>query len=163
VSIKRQFPSGPNFVPSYQMSGIPYVTSSAADEVPSAADVSPTVRPVSITFPQVTRFFVVKAFGTANLRVGFSENGVQDPAGSLGTGDATHRNYFLIDKDQIEGVRLEVRCTELYFLSDGSTGVESSFSVLAGLTGIDAGQFPILTGTVQAGTADEAPSFKGIG
>jgi|TARA_R110000824_G_scaffold46289_16_gene133183 hypothetical protein len=146
------------------MSGIPYVTSSAADEVVSAADVNgTTIMPTAVHFPQVTRFFVIKAFGTSNLRVGFSENGVMNPAGSISTDDETHRNYFLIDKDQIEGVRLEVRCTDLFFLSDGATGNESSFSILAGLTGIDAGQFPILTGTVQAGTADEAPSFKGIG
>ena len=158
MSIKTLLPSGPNFVPSYQMSGVPYVTSSAADEVPSAADVGPAVRPIQISFPQVTRFFVVKAFGTSNLRVGFTENGVMDPKGTITAGDETGRNYFLIDKDQIEGVRLEVRCTDLFFLSDGTSTNKSSFSIIAGLTGIDRGAFPVLTGTLNA-----SESFEGVG
>ena len=60
---------GPNFVPAYQVSGIPYVTSSHGPAVVGTAV-------QKITFPQVTRFFVVNNIGSNILRVGFTENGV---------------------------------------------------------------------------------------
>ena len=155
MSLKSQLPSGPNFVPSYQMSGVPYVTCSATTEVGCAVDGD---QPVQVSFPQVTRFVVVNVIGSEDLRVGFSSNGLKEPAGSVTDGDETGRNYFVIDKDHTNSVRLEVRCTDMFFLGDGSTGTTTGFSVLAGLTGITSGQFPVLTGTLNA-----TASFKGIG
>lgn len=160
MGIKNQLPSGPNFVPSYQISGIPYVTSSNGAEAPSAADVDLAggVVPIEVQFPQVTRFVCVTNTGTQDLRVGFSQNGVMDPVGTAAAGNETRRNYFIIDKDQPSAVRMEVRCTKLFFLSDGSSGNGTGFSVLAGLTGVDRGAFPPLTGTLGAEL-----SFEGIG
>ena len=43
--------AGPNFVPAYQISGVPYVTSSLSSDL--------TTTPVQIDFPYATRFFVV--------------------------------------------------------------------------------------------------------
>ena len=43
--------AGPNFVPAYQVSGVPYVTSSLSSDL--------TTTPVQIDFPYATRFFIV--------------------------------------------------------------------------------------------------------
>ena len=45
--------AGPNHVPAYQMSGIPFVTSSATTEVPRGDNASPT--PIQVDFPFVTK------------------------------------------------------------------------------------------------------------
>jgi hypothetical protein len=93
---------------SFSVSGIPFVSGGI-----SAA--SATV----VEFPKTTRWVVVSNVdGSATLRVGFSENGV----------DGT--NYFEIDQEQISP-RFEVKVTEIWL--SGSTNV----SVMAGLTFID--------------------------
>ena len=130
--------TGPNHVPSYQISGVPYVTASAGDPVD-------TTTPKQITFPFATRFFVVNNLSNNPMRIGFSANGVQGVETS---------NYLVLSGNETTG-RLEIRCKELFFLADVNT-VE--FSVLAGLTGVEYSQFPILTGSLN-GTG----SFRGIG
>jgi len=106
-------------VGSYQMSGIPWASSSVAP----AFSADPLV-PTKIEFPLVTKFIVVKNTNptSANLRVGFSANGIVTD------------NYFLLGKgESFEG---SLRITELYLIGDGVSQV--SASVIAGLTGIDA-------------------------
>ena len=93
---------------SFQVSGIPYVTGGI--NATSAT---------GLNFPLTTRWIVVSNVdGSATLRVGFSENGV----------DGT--NYFEIDTEQISP-RFEVKVTEIWL--SGS----SNCSVVAGLTGIE--------------------------
>ncbi len=111
--------SGLGSVGSYQISGIPWASSSVAPSF--SAD--PSV-PTKIDFPYVTRFIVVKNINptNANLRVGFSANGI------------TTDNYFLLGKgESFEG---SLRITQLYLIADGASPV--SASVIVGLTGIDA-------------------------
>jgi hypothetical protein len=139
MSLKNVGFSGPNFVPAYQISGVPYVTSSAGDPV------STTV-PKKITFPFVTRFFTVTNLSIDPLRVGFSENGVK--------GVETN-NYFIVHASSSYGLQ-ELRCKELYLMSDGPGTVE--WSLVAGLTSVPWSEFPILTGTL-----NDVASFKGIG
>ena len=71
--------NGPNFVPAYQVSGTPFVTSSTG--------IGTT--PMKISFPQATRFFQVTNTGDTHLRVGFSENGVN-------ANPAAQTNYFIL-------------------------------------------------------------------
>ena len=72
--------AGPNSIPAYQMSGVPYVTASAANEVDTT--------PIRHDFPFVTRFFQVKNTDADHaMRVGFSANGVSAPE---------TKNYFLL-------------------------------------------------------------------
>jgi hypothetical protein len=80
--------------------------------------------PEVFSFPQVTKFIVVKNVNTTDvpLRVGFSENGVVNSG-----------NYFILTKD--ESFAAELKVTDIYFMSDTSSTVE--FSVVAGLTNID--------------------------
>ena len=126
--------TGVGHVPSYQISGIPYITASFT--VPASGGAT---LPTAINFPNVTKFVTVvnTHSGTnAPLRVGFSANGVNGagvPAGS--------NNYFTLDNgDSYTG---EWRVESVYLLSDdvaggGITG-EASASVIAGLTGIMTG------------------------
>jgi len=112
---------GLNNVGSYQVSGIPWVTSSLTAPASSSA-------PLEVTFPSVTKSILVKNVnGSANkVRVGFSASGVQ---GS---------NYFLLDKD--ESFEADVKITKLYLLSN--TASTASMSIVASLTGIDASMLP---------------------
>lgn len=109
--------AGLNNVGSYQVSGIPFASSSIV-----APNTSST--PVEIEFPSVAKFVVVKNVNptTASLRVGFSANGVK-----------TGTNYFLLDKGESFSGDLKVK--SVFLLSNNGTPV--SASVIAGLTGIN--------------------------
>lgn len=102
--------------PSYQVSAIPWVSSSIAPASGSSV--------VTFSFPQVTRFFTVKNVNPidAPLRVGFSVNGVVN-------GD----NYFILAAG--ESYSGELKIVDLHFMGHGSDPV--AFSVIAGLTNID--------------------------
>lgn len=108
--------------PSYQVSGIPWVSSSLA--VPSSGNV-----PLEISFPQVTKSIIVKnvSTGSVSLRVGFSANGV-----SNGT------NYFLLSAG--ESFAADLKVTKVFLLSDN--GTQLTASVIAGLTNISATELP---------------------
>jgi hypothetical protein len=152
--------AGPNHVPSYQASGIPYVTSSVSGEVPQAAN---TKAPVNINFPYVTKFVTVNNTGTNDLRVAFTFSGSYAP-GEVTTENLTlpaghKRNYFIIKEQEagsMQTVTFDVRCKSIFFLAD-NTGT-TDFSLLAGLTTIPIKNFPTLTGSLN-GTG----SFKGVG
>jgi hypothetical protein len=174
--------SGPASVPEYQLSGVPFVTSScdsgsaiSAGQCPAAdrpdsgtsAEVlaAHQITPYKVEFPYVSRWVqVTNIHATADLRVGFTANGVR------GVGEATNngtdanagfigQNYFVLKAQdaatymQQSSVRLELRCADLYFLGDGAA---SDVQVVAGLTTIHRSQFPALTGSTytQATTVD---------
>ena len=119
MSSNFKYTAGLNNVGSFQVSGMPYVSSS----------IDCTSGIVKIEFPYVTRWIIVQnnsATTTEDLKVGFSENGVG------GT------NYFTIfnrqdatnaDRSSI-CPRLELKLTEIYLT--GSSDAE----VIAGLTSI---------------------------
>ena len=120
---------GPNFIPAYQISAIPYVTSSTA----------PASGVVELDFAWVTRFIVVRntsiAGSTNVLKVGFTENGLH---GS---------NYFSLASG--ESFDAEFRVKSLFLSS--SSGTSTPYTVIAGLTTVDAKYFPILTGSSDFG------------
>tara|TARA_R110002060_G_scaffold1197_3_gene2611 strand:- start:170 stop:607 length:438 start_codon:yes stop_codon:yes gene_type:complete len=137
---------GANHVPSFQISGLPYVTRSAAAEV--------TATPLQINLPYVTRFFIVGNPGPGDLRVGFTQNGVEA---------AETANYFTVKPFSSGTLRYEVRCKELWFRRDGNDN--TAFELFAGLTNIDDSQFPTLTGSLIT-TGFGAPttsSWPGVG
>ena len=110
-----QYSVGLGNVGSYQVSGVPYVTGSIAAGLGGAQG------PVQVAFPSVTSWIVVSNVGgSADLKIGFSENGVNGTSG----------NYWLeLDQNQVSP-KLEVKVTEIWL--SGSNGC----SVMAGLTGI---------------------------
>jgi hypothetical protein len=133
---------GVNFVPAYEISGVPYVTSSAEDEVTTAA--------LQITFPFVSRWVEVVNTGDSPLRVGFSANGVigqgASVSGSADESTANHANYFVLETSGSTSqarCRWELRCSHMFFATKGGT---TNFSLVAGLTGIPKGQLT-LTGS----------------
>ena len=176
--------AGPNFAPAYQISGIPFVTSSAPGEVKGIDSNGASPEPISVKFPHVTKYVTIRNTGVNELRVGFSARGMFAPGERLpaSLGGAAkpaitandHKNYFLIPSQSATKaqnpdtfgtiVTLDVRCKEIFFQSngvgaDGTAGaVSTDFSMLAGLTMIPSSNFPILTGSV-LGTS----SFEGIG
>jgi hypothetical protein len=138
--------AGANFVPAYQVSGVPYVTSSLSSNL--------TTTPVQIDFPYATRFFVVNNIGTVPLRIGFTANGVN------AKGEGSVSNYFLLEASGTTG-RLELRCKSLFIRTANSTG---GYTLMAGLSGVDSGQFPVLTGTMSGSqTGVNYPLFEGVG
>ena len=125
-------PPAHNYVPEYQQSGIPYVTSSATNEVYG-------VDPIRIEFPYVTRWIVVhnkNKTQTDTIRFGFTSNGVKGVGG---------RRYFELDGAE-SSMRLEVKCTELWFLADDNSK-PCGFSVVAGLTNVPVDNFFAVTGS----------------
>ena len=140
---------GPNFVPAYQVSGVPFVTSSTG--------VTTTVQ--RIAFPQATRFFQITNTGDTHIRFGFSENGVN--------GNPANQNHYFILSGGVSTERLELRCKELFIRADSVAN--ASFSLIAGMSGVDASQFPTLTGSLfQTGSdgtvlPQAMPRFEGIG
>jgi hypothetical protein len=146
--------AGANFVPAYQISGVPYVTSSGGNNV--------TDTPQKVTFPYATRFFQITNTSENPLRVGFTINGVNGTGASTTgsayetAGAARCNNYLVVSGSggghQAATVRLELRCKELYVRRDGS--VDAGFSLIAGLTSVQSSQFPVLTGS---------QGFQGIG
>jgi hypothetical protein len=124
-------PPAHNFVPEYQQSGIPFVTSSASNEV--------TDSPVKITFPYVTRWIDVyntDGVGADTLRFGFTENGVNA---------VETANYLVLSGGQSTS-RLELKCKEVWFRRHGSSN--TSFSLIAGLTNVPSPSFPVLSGSI---------------
>jgi hypothetical protein len=144
--------NGPNFVPAYQTSGVPFVTSSTGLGT----------TPLKISFPQATRFFQVINNGITHIRVGFSENGVNAT-------EPENTNYFILSGG-VSSQRLELRCKDLFLRAD--TALDTSFSLIAGLSGVARNQFPVLTGAYVLSGADDmplhplgtgVPRFEGIG
>ncbi len=134
--------AGPSDVPSYQMSAVPFVTSSTHNEVGTAAG-----GVVNVKFPQVTRFFVVKNTDPAAggiLKVGFTENGVLGLGANVsGSNLPDQSNFFMLAGGEMSP-RLEIRCKELFFHASGS---DVGFTLMAGLAPVDHTQFPVLTGS----------------
>jgi len=147
---------GIGYAPAYEVSGVPFVTSSNGDEVGTTA--------LAIGFPFVTRWIEVFNTGTKPLRIGFSKNGVEGK-GAVTSGSAnpgtmpeslpTHRNYFTLEHSgstngQTKTARLELRCSSIFFATESGT---TGFSLIAGLTTIPSAQLN-LTGS---------EGFRGVG
>lgn len=111
---------GLNNVGSYQVSGIPWMTSSVA---PSSGDI------LDFNFPRVTKFVTIKNLTTSStLRFGFDRNRLVYSTGDYG---------LLLGG---ETVTLEIRSVDFHVMSDDSSDI--SFSLIAGLTGIERREYP---------------------
>jgi hypothetical protein len=103
---------------SYQVSGIPWVSSSLS--VPASGSTA-----LEISFPQVTKSIIVKnaSTGSVQMRVGFSNNGV-----------TKSNNYFILSGG--ESFAADLKVTRIYLMSNNATIL--SGSIIAGLTNIPA-------------------------
>lgn len=112
------------YVPAYQASAVPYITSSLISNGQTQV----------IQFQNVTRFFNVQNVGTVTtdeIAVAVTERGL------------TTGNYFTLG--QGVSFRDELRTTRLYISCSSGTSVR--YQVIAGLTNISANQFLLLTGS----------------
>ena len=148
---------GASYVPAYQTSAIPYVTSSASvTEVPAPGE---SIDPIHVRFPYVTKHLTIRNTGGNDLRLAFSYSGSFAPGESHHAGSKSehqHRNYFLVptassNQGGSEIQTFDIRCKEIFLLGDGGN---TGFSLVAGLTTINASNFPILSAS---------NSWKGVG
>ena len=144
MGLKNLQGMGANYVPAYQASGTPFVTSSAGNTV--------SATPQTVKFPSVTRWIQITNTAVDPLRIGFSKNGINGSGGSVSGSThervADHANYFVLSGSSGNApstLRLELRCKEIFVRRDASANV--GFTLVAGLTGISPHQFPDLTGS----------------
>ena len=124
----------------YQVSSIPWVTSSAVAGKET----------LQYDFPKVTRFVTVKnisADATTRLAVGFSANGIAPGTNGVASSATTRAAYFTLKKD--EELTLPIRVKTLYLSATvgEDPGRAIPFNLVCGLTEISHNQFPILTGS----------------
>jgi hypothetical protein len=115
-------------VGSYQISSIPYLTSSLT--IPASGST-----PKVIEFPNVSRFVIITNIEPASspsrpFRFGFSEAGVEG---------LIDNNYVVLDNG--ESFTAEFRVIKVFLMSDD--GNEASGSIHAGLTGIEKSHLPL--------------------
>ena len=120
----------------YQMSGVPWISSSI--RVPVLGEV-----PDAYGFSSVTKFVTITNTNTGTnvpLRVGFSMLGVTGSSyGEGGLSNDGGNSYFVLDNG--ESYTGEWRVSAVYLLSD-TVDVPTSASIIAGLTGISAEMLP---------------------
>lgn len=99
---------GYNHMPAYQVSGLPYVTSSTATDTP----------PFKVSFPYITKFITIRADG-GSLDIGFTLNGVNNS------------NHYVLPNNGV--LTMEVRVKEMYIkgtstfhLVAGLTGIPTA-------------------------------------
>ena len=114
---------GEGYVPAYQMSASPWVTS-------SQVSLGSTVQ---LDFPFATRFLIVQNTGASNtaLAVGFTQNGLK----------TANSNYFILSGTN--SFSAEFRINRLFI--SGAVGATVPFTVIAGLTGVKSSNFLLVT------------------
>ena len=132
-----------NSVAEYQVSGTPFVTASAANEVPVNSGT-----PIEIKFSHVTQWFTVINTGTSVLRVGFTALGVQNAGGDGPYNITGSGGRYTTVQSPLSGTSptFHVRCNKIFIV--GNDGSETgSFEVVSSLTSVPSSEFPILTGS----------------
>ncbi len=122
MTANNQFYMGEGYVPAYQVSATPYVTSSNVS----------LGQTKEITFGYATKFLVVRNTGASStvLAVGFTQAGLTP----------TKSNCFFLSGSESFAADLRI---DRVFVS-GSSG-SPTFSVIAGLTGIPESRFLLVT------------------
>lgn len=117
---------GLNSVPEYQVAATPWVTGSVV-----------VSSPTKISFPSVSQYFIVQNKGSADIKVGFTADGVELVS-----------NFFTVSSGSIQ--RFDVRVRDVFLSSSGAT-----IDILGGLTSIPASNYLPLTGANPAPTGSQ--------
>ena len=116
----------------YQLSGIPFVTSSVLSDQETR----------TIEFPRVTKSVTVRnantGSGAATMAVGFTVNGVQ-------ANPTSQTNYIKLDSG--ESLSIDLRIKDLVLSNSVSDSDVVEFEVLAGLTDISREKMITITGS----------------
>ena len=114
---------GEGYVPAYQISASPWVTSS---QVSLGAT-------TQLDFPQATKFVIVQNTGATNtaIAVGFTQNGLK----------TTNSNYFILSGTN--SFTADIRVDRLFI--SGAVGTTVPYTVIAGLTSVQRKDFLVVT------------------
>lgn len=114
---------GEGYVPAYQMSASPWVTSSQVN----------LGQTIQLDFPQATKFVIVQNTGATNtaVAVGFTQNGLK----------TVNSNYFILSGTN--SFSADLRLDRLFI--SGAVGTGTPFTVIAGLTPIQRKDFLVVT------------------
>ena len=126
-----------NFVPEYQMSGVPHVQTISLPANNGNANIAAAIDSYKITFYHVTRWIEVTNMGASSLRIYFNKTAAQD---IHKVGNAEDKHYYLLGATSTTS-RLEVKCKEMYLIAD-TNNTALVASVVAGLTNVMAEDFP---------------------
>jgi hypothetical protein len=138
-----------NFVPEYQMSGIPHVeTRSLVNATLEAGGANgdanarvSNINSFKFTFDSVTRWITINCHGNnANHHtlIYFNETAAKTAYANAENQD---KHYYEIDNNQ-QTQRLEIKCKEVYILPQ-TFGENFKVSIVAGLTNVAAVDFPV--------------------
>ena len=150
---------GLDHVPSYQVSGIPYITRSVMGGVPQRDRTDTEGTTLKVEFPFVTSWVMIANISDRpNMHVpklvwGFSANGVAGPSTAMGldnNGQITSRGFQMPPSSSTPC--LPLRCKDIYLTTFNSQ--DCTFQLIAGLTNISRDQFPALTAS---------NGFEGVG
>ena len=149
-----KLPPGPHNVGSYQISGTPYITGSAALK---------TGHEDRVTFPNITRAVTVFNHGAQTLRVHFNTTSSAPSAGvsgepwtvrdNPGSANVVAQYHFMeltggLDAGPLTAsVTMNVKCAEIYVSCAGDAGTSGAYKVFAELTNIPATMMGALTGS----------------
>lgn len=116
---------GEHYTPAYQLSSIPYLSSS----IIQSGEIH------RYEFPYVTRFVSLtnRGNGSDKICLSFTENGLKSNVG----------NFITLDKGS--SVNAEIRTTTLFVSCSSGTNVD--YNIFCGLTMIPSSNFLILTGS----------------
>ena len=139
-----RYQAGLQSVGAYQVSGLPYLSASAAT-IPKLNGAFPAYK---VQFPYVTQYIVIEnTTPNADLRIGFSQASVTGKHSNLGHHGADS-HYWTLPSASISGsmdartrVRLDVRVKEMYLMS-GHAGRTATAQIAAGLTIISTSSIP---------------------
>ena len=139
-----------NFVPEYQMSGVPYVQTKTISvperdtqgDFKTLVDLGdPSATACVITFDQVTRWINVinHQVKGKHIRIYFNETAFSkaqrvDNAAT----DIEDKHYYRLD-GEMQTNRLELKCKKIWIYPEDDN---TTFSVIAGLTNVAANTFP---------------------
>ena len=126
MALSNDFMQGFNYLPSYQVSGIPFLKTVS---VSSGAT-------VQISFPFITSFLHFNTDSSSvnrRLRIGFSAN-------SIANGKYLETSRLIRNDSGIVDPVFMYRCKEIFVKNPGSGTIR--LSVMAGLTTIPASEFP---------------------
>lgn len=137
----RRYPSpSHNFVPEYQQSGIPFVKTVALPDMDNAGSAV-----VKIEFDSVTRWLMFHMDGHADklpVRIYFSEESANNFSSSNNNEfDEASGPFFEIHTGEMTP-RLELKCKAVWLAVTGNNNDPINVSVIAGLTNINALDFP---------------------
>jgi len=141
------YKSGLFNVPSYQVSGYPFLTGGLVNSALASNG------EVKVDFPHVTKNITVINTDTTGLRVYFNafesvnSSHPNDDPGGYPSGAPVTGHHFITLENKKDSITFDVKCREIYVAATGSGAAVGSFELWAELTGIPAKEMFILTGS----------------